>query len=151
MIISYSRMGRSVGNRYPSYISKSSRKPRQFTQQTRLNAPGISLFTPFSNLIFSAIMDAMCSLASSMIYRAVQNYKIRINTSLSLAPLLVLVSASPVSTSIRFRQLSAEFVDFVAEFCRRSIHDTGRQIRRQNRQISGQNRQIRRLTGGRAS
>ena len=43
-------------------------------------------------------MDAMCSLANSMIYRAVQNYKIRIN--------YLTFSSTTVSTSIRFPRAS---------------------------------------------
>jgi hypothetical protein len=41
LMVRISRGGSSVGNRYPSYRSKSPRKTRQFTPETRLNAPGI--------------------------------------------------------------------------------------------------------------
>ena len=58
----------------------------------------LRLFKIFLNLIFSAIIDAMCSLANSMIYRVVQNYKIRIN--------YLTFSSTIVSTSIHFPRAS---------------------------------------------
>jgi hypothetical protein len=58
----------------------------------------LRLFENVLNLIFSVIMDAMCSLANSMIYRAVQNYKIRIN--------YLTFCSTTVNTSISFPRVS---------------------------------------------
>ena len=84
---------------------QSPRKTMKFTLKPCLKPGILSTTAYFLNLIFSANLrsskpdyDAMCSLANSMIYRAVQNYKIRIN--------YLTFSGTTVSTSIRFPRSS---------------------------------------------